>query len=299
MWRKHTNEAISDNGVLGMLIRNVCGANRGRKLLLSIAVGATATFVRAESLRAQSFNCVMDPAQVVEVAATNAGVLSEVLVSRGDVVQKGQPVAAMNSKIESATLAILEARAESSAQIEAQEAQLAFVAAQLERVQRLVEQNAQSAVRLEELEYEYALAQSQLSQAENQRLTLLAELERAQIALDNTIILAPVSGRVMDIILGPGEYAGQERHIMEIAQLDPLHVEAYLPISLYPTISEDSLVTIRPDAPIEGEYQARISAVDTIFDTASRTFGIRVTLPNPSAQLPAGHRCQLDINTEG
>ena len=100
----------------------------------------------------------------------------------------------------------------------------------------------------------------------------------------------------MNILLGPGEHAGQDRFILEIAQLDPLHIAAYLPINLYSNLAIGLPVTITPDPPIEGAYDAQISAIDSIFDTASRTFGIRVDLPNPKTRLPAGHRCQIELH---
>lgn len=244
---------------------------------------------------AAPFNCVMDPAQIIQVSPINSSVISKILVDSGDEVEAGQPIAQMDSSVEAATLEILEARAQSSAQIEAQEARMSYVAAQLDRARTLVAQNAQSAVRLEELEYEYSLAQSQLTQAKNDRETLLAEVSRARTALDNTIVRAPVTGRVVDIPLSPGEHAGQDRYILEIAQLDPLHIAAYLPIDLYSNIALGMSVKISPDPPITGTYEARISAIDSIFDTASRTFGIRVDLANPNTRLPAGHRCQIEI----
>ena len=248
----------------------------------------------SESL--SKFNCVMDPAQIIQVSPINSSVISKIMVDRGDEVEEGEPVAQMDSSVEAATLEILEARAQSTAQIEAQEARMDYVAAQLDRVRRLVAQNAQSAVRLEELEYEYSLAQSQLKQARHDRQTLLAEVARSRTALDNTIVRAPASGRIVDIPLSPGEHAGQDRYILEIAQLDPLHVAAYLPIDLYPEVEIGMPVTVLPDPPVSGAYEAQISAIDSIFDTASRTFGVRVDLPNSGARLPAGHRCQIELN---
>ncbi|MDP2084422.1 MAG: efflux RND transporter periplasmic adaptor subunit [Gemmobacter sp.] len=245
------------------------------------------------------FNCVMDPAQRIRLAANGSGVLSELLVRRGDIVRAGQPVARMDALLEEATVRILEARAASTAQIDAQETRAAFVGAQVERMRRLVQQNAQSVVRLEEAEYEYAVARNQLSQARSDYATLLAELERARIARDAKTIRAPIDGQVSDISLGPGESTGGERQLMTIVRLDELHVEAFLPIELYARVRRGMAVTVHPDAPVGGSYPAMITAVDSVFDTASRTFGVQVTLPNADALLPGGHRCRLTIKLDG
>lgn len=243
----------------------------------------------------RTFTCMMDPAEDVELAANSSGILSEVLIARGQRVSVDQKVAQTNSLLEAATLKILQTRASSTEQIKAQEARLNFVRAQLERVRQLVEQNAQSTVRLEELEYEYALAESQLQQAKNEHEALKAEVYRAQIALNNTEIRSPINGVVTEVLLSAGEYAGADRPIARIVQLDPLHIEAFLTIDLYSSVSVGQTVNILADPPINYAGTAEIIAIDPLFDSASRTFGIRAAIPNENNLLPAGHRCTLSI----
>lgn len=268
------------------------------KQVLTIAM-VMLGFAQAAAADGERHECIMDPAQLVRLAAINSGVISDIFVRRGDRVEEGQPVAQMNASLEQATISILEARLASTAQIEAQEARVNFTAAQLDRVRRLVDQSAQSAVRLEEIQYEHDIALAQLAQARNDRTTLLAELQRAQIAYENTIIKSPVDGVVLDVSLSAGEHAGQDRHIMVIARLDPLHVEAFLPIQLYSEVHEGMDVTIYPDEPLGGRYPARISVMDSVFDTASRTFGVRAELANPDSEIPGGYRCRLEIDFSG
>jgi len=51
---------------------------------------------------------------------------------------------------------------------------------------------------------------------------------------------------------------------------------------------------------IGGTYAATVTVVDRVLDAASGTFGVRLTLPNPDLQLPAGIRCKVrfDITAE-
>jgi RND family efflux transporter MFP subunit len=241
------------------------------------------------------FECIMDPAKLVRLSALNSGVIEKIEVNRGDRVEAGQAVAQMNASMERATVDILKNRLASSAQIEAQDARVRFTEIQLTRMRQLVEQNAQSAVRLEEVEYEYDIARAQLAQAKNDQATLAAELDRAQAAYENTTIKSPVSGQVLNIALNAGENAGQDRHIMVIAKLDPLYVEAFLPIQLYNQVYEGMEVIIYPEDPVGGDHSAVISVIDPVVDTASRTFGIRINLENPGSRIPGGYRCKLDL----
>ena len=80
---------------------------------------------------------------------------------------------------------------------------------------------------------------------------------------------------------------------MLIEQIDPLRVEAFIPIASYGTINPGMEVEIRPEAPVGGTYRARVTTVDEVFDAASGTFGVRIELPNPDLALPAGLKCTV------
>ena len=242
-------------------------------------------------------DCVMDPSSLVNLSPVTPGVLKDVLVQRGDLVEKGQVIATMNSDVEAATVEILETRAKSTAALEAQEARLSFINAQLERARKLEEQKAQSAVRVEEISYEKAIAESQLKQTQTDAITASLELNRARIVYENTKIRSPVDGYVVETTRSAGEYAGADNHVATIAQYDPIYVEAFVPVNLYEEVRKGMIVKVYPEAPFDGYVEARIDAIDVILDTASRTFGVRASLENEGNRFPLGHRCTLEIKT--
>jgi RND family efflux transporter MFP subunit len=268
-----------------------------RPLMAFLAVASPA-FAQVSIKPALQFDCVMDPAALIHVSASAAGILDTVLVKRGDKVVKGQVVARVRSAVENATITILEARAGSSAAVDAQLTRVAFSKRRVERARQLVQEKAQSISQLEEYEYDYKAAQSLLDQALLEKKYAAAELARARIYLEQTNVLSPVDGYVVETTLKPGEYATGERHIMEIVQLDPLLIEAFLPVELYKATSVGQAVTVQPAPPIFGLYTTKISVIDRIFDPASRTFGVRAELTNPDGTLPAGHRCLLDLSLQ-
>lgn len=241
------------------------------------------------------YDCVMDPAALIHVSASAPGVLDSVLVRRGDPVTKGQIVARTRAFVEEASIGILETQAESTAAVDAQQARVLFSTGRVDRARKLVREKAQSVSQLEELEYDLTTALALLQQAQLDQETARAELARARTALEQTMIRSPVDGFVLETTLKPGEYATGERHVMQIVQLDPLLVEAFLPVDLYAATSVGQAVTVMPDAPVSGRYATTITVVDRVFDTASRTFGVQAELPNPDGKLPAGHRCLLEF----
>lgn len=54
-------------------------------------------------------------------------------------------------------------------------------------------------------------------------------------------------------------------------------------------------LTVLPDHPLQGSFEAKVDVVDRVFDAASGTFGLRLSLPNPELGIPAGHRCKPEI----
>jgi multidrug efflux pump subunit AcrA (membrane-fusion protein) len=68
-----------------------------------------------------------------------------------------------------------------------------------------------------------------------------------------------------------------------------------LPVALYGQIAEGDTATVEPEAPISGSYKAKVTVVDRLFDAASRTFGVRLVLPNPDLRLSAGMRCKVSF----
>ena len=65
-----------------------------------------------------------------------------------------------------------------------------------------------------------------------------------------------------------------------------------LPVSAFGKIRHGQRALVMPEAPVGGRYPARVEIVDQVFDAASGTFGVRLTLPNPERRIPAGLKCR-------
>ncbi|WP_172329194.1 efflux RND transporter periplasmic adaptor subunit [Mangrovicoccus sp. HB161399] len=254
-----------------------------------------AVVLAAAPALADGYDCLMDPLRTIELASPVAGLLKEVLVDRGDVVAKGQLVARLTSDIEQSTVELLTLRAESDAVVEAQEKQVSMMERRYDRVQKLSERGVATQEALDQVETELIAAQSLLMQAELNRDLALKELARAKIALGERTIHSPVDGVVRERVMSGGEYVSSDDHVVKIVQLDPLRVEAFVPVSLFGRIAIGDHATVRPAPPIEGTYSAEVVAIDPVFDAASATFVVVLELPNPDRKLPAGHRCSLEI----
>ena len=243
---------------------------------------------------AAEYDCLIEARQSIDVRSPVEGVIEKVHVQRGASVKKGQTLATLFSGPERAALDLARSRATNEGEIKAAEARVELTRKKYERAEELVKKNFVSANARDEAEAEYRLAAEQLRVAqENRRLNEL-EVKRSEEVVAQREIRSPVAGVIVEVMLKPGELtsSNQKDPIIKLMQIDPLNVELILPVTAYGRIKTGQRAWVMPEAPIGGKYSARVEVVDPVFDAASGTFGVRLTLPNPDRKIPAGLKCR-------
>jgi RND family efflux transporter MFP subunit len=241
------------------------------------------------------FDCMIEARQTVEIRSSVEAVIESVKVQRGSVVTKGQVIATLESGPERAALALAEERARSQGDIKLAEARVDLAEKKLKRATDLYSQNFISANARDEAQAEFRIASEELSRAkENQRLAGL-EAQRAKEVLAMRTIRSPVTGVVVEVMRKPGEFGAItfKDPIMKLAEIDPLHVEAVLPSSMYGKVKQNQRALVMPDEPVGGQFETRITVVDPVIDAGSSTLGVRMELPNRKGAIPAGMRCRV------
>jgi multidrug efflux pump subunit AcrA (membrane-fusion protein) len=132
-----------------------------------------------------------------------------------------------------------------------------------------------------------------LQAAETEYEVAGVDYRQAEERLARRSINSPVNGVVVNITMGLGEYVHKQATVMTIAEIDPLNVEVFVPVESYGRIAIGTEAEVMPEEPVGGVYRASVAVADKVFDAASRTFGVRLILPNPGFELPAGARCQV------
>jgi RND family efflux transporter MFP subunit len=236
--------------------------------------------------------CMVEPMQSVVVSAPVAAVVQEVLVERGDFVERGQVIARLESSVEQATVASARARTEASAELRAAEARHAYEQSRRNRSQELRQSGVLSAQEEEESNSAKLVAEADVLRARENRELARLELRRAQALLERRTIHSPIDGVVVRRLLHPGEYA-DPLELMELAQLDPLRVEVFAPVAMLGRIQVGTIGRVVLEEPLSSVHEAEVVVVDRVVDAASGTFGVRLEIPNADHVLPAGLRCQV------
>ena len=263
---------------------------------LAAGLLGTAICLMVTQADAATFDCVMDPSLTVKLGSPVMSILSEILVDRGDLVKKGQVIAKIESAVELAAVATNEARAESTAEIESKQATLDQKSGVYKRKSELQARNVTSAQDVETAQAEFNVAKQELELARLNHQMAQLEVDRLRALLEQRTIRSPIDGIVVQRSLGPGEFVRQDANIVTVASIDPLSVEAYLPVRYFGSVKVADVALVHPDEPVGGNYEARVSIVDEVFDAASGTFGVRLNLPNHGNLLPGGLRCHVDFD---
>lgn len=264
---------------------------RPTALVFAVVANAMTAFASEQP----ELDCVIEPSEIAELSSSVRGIMSEILVERGDWVKKGQIVARLESSVEQATVALAQAEAQASSLIRARSARLGLAEKRLQRVLELNKTKAIASQALDEAETDKVLAQAELEQARHDLHLAELRLVRARSLLDLHAIKSPVNGTVQVVHVSAGESV-QDRPIMTIVQIDPLYVEAIVPVKMFGQITLGDPAHIYPEEPLGGEFLASVVMVEQIIDAPSGTFGVRLKLSNLENKLPAGLRCKVGFD---
>ena len=238
-------------------------------------------------------DCLIEPRSIVDLGSAEEGIIEDIIVGRGDIVAQGDGVAQLDFDLTAVSVELARLRAERTDQLHSSRERLDYAQRQMGRMQEFHDRDVISTSSHDEAETERDIAELAVRSAELDLREAEIELLRVQSRLDRHTIRSPVTGVVSEVLMSPGEYAYEQSPIMRIAEIDPLHVEVFLPVSNYRDVSEGMVADVMPQAPVNGRYRARVTVVDRVFDSASGTFGVRLELPNPDLALPAGLRCEV------
>ena len=241
-----------------------------------------------------ALDCIIQPHQVVQVGSASAGLIENIMVDRGDMVVRGQPIVQLNASIERASLAVARERATQVGATRAAAGAQELAKRELERANDLVAENFVSKTYVDKQRAEAQVASGRSDEAEEKRKLSNRELELATAQLELRTIRAPITGVVVERFMSTGEYV-EQKPVLRLASIDPLRVDVLVPAAAFGQVNPGMRGVVTPELFGTTNYTAVVKTVDRVIDAASNTFRVRLELPNPGGALPAGLRCKVDL----
>jgi cobalt-zinc-cadmium efflux system membrane fusion protein len=249
--------------------------------------------VASEELVA-SARIVADPNRTARVLPPVQGRVTAVLVRLGDRVEQGQPLVTLESPDADAAVAtFLQAQAgerQARATLQKAETDLAR-ASDLYQVRAVAEKDLLTA------QNDAAQARLGLEGAEAARQQASRKLELLGLKPDTfrqaVLVRAPISGKVLEVNVAPGEYRGAvathsdttTSPLLTIADLGTVWVQADVPEPLLRLVHVGQPVVITLVSFPDEMFGGTVARIGDVLDPQTRTLKVTVTLPNPAGRF--------------
>lgn len=247
---------------------------------------------------AVTYDCLIEPTQIVEVRSPVTGMLEKVHVRRGDRVAKGQVVATLESGAEQAAAELARAKSEMVGPGKAADSKLEFSKRKYQRRRDMHADKLMSGQERDEAEAEMRLAEAEIQLTRENKEIARYEWTQQTSLLKLRTLRSPFNGIVVDQMAYPGEVvqpSDPKKYIVKLAQLDPLRVRVVLPFAQFGKVKPGMHATVSPEAPVGGQVTAKVMAVDRLVDAASGTFIVLLEVPNANVDIPSGIKCRAEL----
>ena len=232
-----------------------------------------------------------EPIERSIVASSEAGVVNQMLVREGDRVKAGDIIGKIDHDVLLQSLRFAEARAASTAAIDAARARMNVLQAQKTAIQSLVPGGHVNKYELEQKVTEYETALAEFRKAEEEQTLNKIEAARIRAQLERRYIKSPIDGFVTEIHKQLGEHVSStEPQFATIVRIDELRVRFFL--------DEETLDKLQVGDRVEVEVgrnrqriQAIVSFVSPVINSDSGTARVDVHIANAKRAIRSGTVC--------
>lgn len=266
---------------------------------LALAAPASAVWV-ASAAPPAGHACLIEPWQKIDLRSPVEGAIAAIHVDRGSIVKRGQLLVELDTGPERAALETARYRAVMEGQLQTATRRVEAAREKFQRRDELSKEQFIARQDRDDARADLLAAEAAVIEARDNRR--LAELEQRRLAeaVEQRRLKAPFTGVVTERLQQVGEVAqtGENaRPVLRLAQTNPLRVEVVLPVALLGKVRNGTRAEVLLEPPLAGRHAATVTVVDRIADSASGTFGVRLEVPNPNGDVPAGVKCRVQLDS--
>jgi len=224
------------------------------------------------------------------------GHVIEVLVDIGSHVRAGQLLVRLDPT--DFKLAIAQAKAAlSAAEAGVLQATAQYEQAEKEhrRISDLLEQNVVPQSRYDAVEAAYKTAREALAAARHRRDQAQAALATAEQALQDTEIRSPITGSVVERRVEVGQAVEPAAQLFRIVDQTSLKMDVQLPETDLHRVRVGTRAEITVDSFPGKTFPGRVTVLNPMVDPRTRTFQVRITVPNPAEKLVDGAYARVKL----
>jgi RND family efflux transporter MFP subunit len=275
-------------------------------------------------VRVRPPNLVKQPVSVAAGGAVEANVTAQgafqiggrvatVLVEEGQAVSKGQVLAELDSTDYRNAYDAAQAQADAAQAVDrkaqegprSQELEQARIdydqwQDQYTRMKFLYESKSLPANDFKKIEAGYQAAQQRYDMAlkgtrvedkqaaSGQFRAAAAQMHEAQKRLEDTRLRAPITGFVGMRRIDVGDTVAAGTPVISVLDLNPVKVRVAIPEAEIGKVKEGARATVTIPSLDGKQFEGRVEAVGVAADPASRTYAVKIAVPNPDRLVRAG-----------
>ena len=213
--------------------------------------------------------------KINNISSNSPNRIKQILVDDGMVVKKGQRVAVLDD-VNTTSYQL---------QVDNAEANLRNVELNYNRAAELLKIGGGTRQQVDQMELQLVNARNALASAER-------ALRNVQ---ENTVLTAPVSGVVTARNYDPGDMTGS-LPILTIGTVNPVKVVVNVNESDFSRVHTGMPAELTLEAYPNEKFIGKVTLVAPTVDANSRSFGVEVTVPNPTNRIIPGMFGRLELN---
>jgi len=296
--RVHVAAVGANNRMLRPMKRNMIERMVGRSSRAHAPVAALALLLLAPPMAGGQSgppSGLTEPYRAIEVAASDSGVVVDLRVREGQVVQRGQVLAVLDCDVLTAMLAVAQQSVQAKGN---RNSALAEVQLRADRLRSFEAVFAKGHARQEEVERaraELAMAEARLLAVDEDLGKQALECERIKVQIEHRTIRAPLDGVVSKIERDVGEFLPPTAPLLlTLVQLNPLNAVFSLPSAQARDLRADQEVLIGWLDTRE-TVQGKVDFVAPTTDPESGTVLVKVRIDNSHGRYRSGERCEWHL----
>lgn len=259
------------------------------------------------------------------ISSEAAGVLKQFDLKEGMTVEAGQQVGLVDTvqlslkkkEILASVRAIGTNISKLNAQADVYREQLETAKQDLRRFTALKQNNAATQQQIDQAQGQVNVLKKQITSVEVQKESVYAELETAQIRIDQVAdqiqrarIINPINGTVLSVFVEPHELVTTGKPLYQIANLDELNLKVYVSGAQLPQVAIGQQVEVKIDKDAktneslpgtvswiasDAEFTPRM--IQTKEERVTQVYAVKVRVANPDGKLKIGMPGEVNFKT--
>ena len=260
--------------------------------IVSNLLAVTAVTICCANAAGQDYvKAFTEPYRSIEIAASETGILSQLLVQEGDQIEAGGLLANLNDEVLAASLAVAKETTESEGAIKSAMAELKMTQDRFNKLNGLFQRRHASQTELDRAQSQLDIANAKVESVQDDLRIKKLEMQRIEAQLEQRRLRTPITGVVTQIFKDEGEFVSPaDPIVMNVVQLNLLRVIFSVPQEEINRLSVDDVVLLVIS---EKEIEGTVEFVSPTADAQSGTCRVKIQIENEDVSLASGQACYL------